>query len=56
MVQCGSCGNKWKQFPLDKTKKIQPIDKKIRSKTPKKNLQRKTKKAKKKVLQKNSRN
>ena len=26
MVQCGSCGNKWKQFPLDKTKKIQPIN------------------------------
>ena len=23
MVQCGSCGNKWKQFPLGKVKKTQ---------------------------------
>jgi len=27
MVQCGSCGNKWKQFPLDRTKKNQPVSK-----------------------------
>ncbi len=24
MVQCGSCGNKWKQFPAGKDKKTQP--------------------------------
>ena len=23
MVQCGSCGNKWRQFPLEKVKKTQ---------------------------------
>ena len=23
MVQCGSCGNKWKQFPTEKAKKTQ---------------------------------
>ncbi len=23
-VQCGSCGNKWKQFPVKKVKKTQP--------------------------------
>ena len=25
MVQCGSCGNKWRQFPLEKVKKTQSI-------------------------------
>ena len=25
MVQCGSCGNKWKQFPLRDLKKTQSI-------------------------------
>jgi len=25
VVQCGSCGNKWKQFPINEIKKIQPI-------------------------------
>ncbi len=36
-VQCGSCGNKWKQFPINETKKIQPIanNQKVFSKTPK---------------------
>ena len=24
-VQCGSCGNKWKQFPVKQTKKASPI-------------------------------
>ena len=28
LVQCGSCGNKWKQFPLDKIKKKPQILKK----------------------------
>ena len=38
MVQCGSCGLKWKQFPANETKEIK-VDKKIS--TPKKKLQRK---------------
>ena len=25
MVQCGSCGNKWKQFPVEEKKKAPPI-------------------------------
>ena len=25
MVQCGSCGNKWKQFPLEEIKKTQSV-------------------------------
>ena len=25
IVQCGSCGNKWKQFPINEEKKIQSI-------------------------------
>ena len=25
MVQCGSCGNKWKQFPVEEKNKAQPI-------------------------------
>ncbi len=50
MVQCGSCGLKWKQFPVSEIKKTQPVAsvKKIVSKTPK--IQQKTqvpKKAKK---------
>ena len=24
-VQCGSCGNKWKQFPINEIKKTQPV-------------------------------
>ena len=24
MVQCGSCGNKWKQFPVEEIKETQP--------------------------------
>ena len=49
-VQCGSCGNKWKQFPVNEIEKTQPVAdvKKIVSKTPK--IQKKTqalKKAKK---------
>ena len=26
-VQCGSCGNKWKQFPINEIKKTEPINK-----------------------------
>ena len=25
-VQCGSCGNKWKQFPINEIKKKESID------------------------------
>tara|TARA_Y100001935_G_C17077878_1_gene394817 strand:+ start:59 stop:583 length:525 start_codon:yes stop_codon:yes gene_type:complete len=25
MVQCGSCGNKWKQFPVSKSKRIKSV-------------------------------
>ena len=41
-VQCGSCGNKWKQFPVNEVKKTQPVVsvKKIVAKTPK--IQQKT--------------
>ena len=33
-VQCGSCGNKWKQFPVNEIKKTEPVSntKKINSK------------------------
>ena len=49
-VQCGSCGNKWKQFPSQNSKKETIIDKKI-SPTVKKSITKipkpKTKKVKK---------
>ena len=32
-VQCGSCGNKWKQFPLKNEINIVSEDKKIKNKT-----------------------
>ena len=33
-VQCGSCGNKWKQFPIEnRTRKVEP-DKKINTRKP----------------------
>ena len=46
-VQCGSCGNKWKQFPVNKIKKTEPISniKKINSEP--KQVQPKRQKAKK---------
>ena len=46
-VQCGSCGNKWKQFPVNEIKKTEPISnfKKIDTKT--KKVQPKIQKAKK---------
>ena len=47
MVQCGSCGNKWKQFPLAEAQKTQSISssKKVVSKP--KTIQQKTQKTKK---------
>ena len=52
MVQCGSCGNKWKQFPTNKTVKTQvfPKSKKIISKTPQ--IKQKVKNTKKNVIKK----
>ena len=45
MVQCGSCGNKWKQFPINTNKKKQSVSstKKIASKP--KAIQQKTQKS-----------
>ena len=47
MVQCGSCGNKWKQFPVNEIKKTEQVSKfkKIDSKP--KQVQPKVQKAKK---------
>ena len=47
MVQCGSCGNKWKQFPVNEIKKTEQVSKfkKIDSKP--KQVQSKVQKAKK---------
>ena len=47
MVQCGSCGNKWKQFPVNEIKKTEQVSnfKKIDSKP--KQIQPKVQKAKK---------
>ena len=52
VVQCGSCGNKWKQFPIKQIKKTSsvPGSQKIASK-PKK-IQQKTKKIKKSTVRK----
>jgi predicted Zn finger-like uncharacterized protein len=51
-VQCGSCGNKWKQFPINEIKKTQPLanTQKIISKLPK--IQQKPKKIKKSKVRK----
>ena len=47
LVQCGSCGNKWKQFPQSKIEKTQSvISKKITSNKPRQ-IQQKLKKTKK---------
>ena len=54
-VQCGSCGNKWKQFPIKDIKKSQPAAafQKTVSKTPKNNLKiQRQKKAKKTTVRK----
>ena len=58
MVQCGSCGNKWKQFPLGEIKKTQSIlsSKKIVSRPqPVQKKYKNQKKVKKKLLPKKSR-
>ena len=52
MVQCGSCGNKWKQFPINEIKKKQSftVSQKVVSKT--KNIKQKPKKTKKSSIKK----
>ena len=46
-VQCGSCGNKWKQFPINEIKKTQAVTN-VQSKVPKvKKYQQKVNKPKK---------
>ena len=50
LVQCGSCGNKWKQFPAEKNIKTKKIEKELVIK--KTNLKSKTAKPKKKRIKK----
>ncbi len=52
MVQCGSCGNKWKQFPINEIKKKQSftVSQKVVSKP--KNIKQKPKKTKKSSIKK----
>ena len=55
VVQCGSCGNKWKQFPANVVKKNQSVSnvQKIAAKTPKIQQKiQKTKKTKKNIVRK----
>ena len=47
MVQCGSCGNKWKQFPINQTTKIQRVTNLKNNISKPKPVQQKTKKNKK---------
>ena len=58
MVQCGSCGNKWKQFPEGKIKKINQFlaqKKAISRPQPNSTKSTKTEKNKKTYYQKNKR-
>lgn len=50
LVQCGSCGNKWKQFPAENNIKTKKIEKELVIK--KTNLKSKTAKPKKKRIKK----
>ena len=50
MVQCGSCGNKWKQFPADKINKSQLVSKVTEVVSKPKPIQQKPKKAKKRNI------
>ena len=55
LVQCGSCGNKWKQFPINKIKKTEPINNIKKIRTEPKQVQtkiQKTKKVKKTTIRK----
>ena len=46
-VQCGSCGNKWKQFPVKETAKTLLVPKTQRTISKSKNIEQKPKKVKK---------
>ena len=50
MVQCGSCGNKWKQFPADKINKSQLVSKVTEVVSKPKPIQQKPRKAKKRNI------
>ena len=52
MVQCGSCGNKWKQFPVREIKKRQSVSRSKQDVTKPKPIQQKIKKVKKSVSKK----
>ena len=52
IVQCGSCGNKWRQFPIDKVKKTRPAPSPKEIVTKPQQVQPKIKKIKKKIVKK----
>ena len=59
MVQCGSCGNKWRQFPLGEVKKTQSISrpkKVVTRPQPIQQKKQKTKKIKRTIPKKTKRN
>ena len=47
MVQCGYCGLKWKQFPVDEVKKIQSVSRPKKIVSKQQPIQQKTQKPKK---------
>mgnify|MGYP001426887406 FL=1 len=49
MVQCGSCGNKWKQFPLDEIKKTQSVSQSKKEVKKSQTIPQKIKKVKKSI-------
>jgi predicted Zn finger-like uncharacterized protein len=51
-VQCGSCGNKWKQFPINEIKKSQSVPKNNNTLSRQKKIKQKTQKSKKRPLRK----
>ena len=51
-VQCGSCGNKWKQFPINEIKKSQSVPRNNNTLSRQKKIQQKTQKSKKRPLRK----
>ena len=51
-VQCGSCGNKWKQFPINEIKKTQSDPRNNNTLSRQKKIQQKTQKSKKRPIRK----
>ena len=51
-VQCGSCGNKWKQFPVNEIKKSQSVPRDNKTLSRPKKIQQKTQKSKKRPIRK----